>query len=116
MKTAVSRQKSYADPKRKDVEFQVGDYVFLNVSPMKGVMRFDKKGKLASRYIEPFEILERIGMVAYRLALPPNMSQVHPVFHISMLRKYISDPSHVLQPQSVELNEYLTFEENQLQL
>ena len=98
MKTAVSRQKSYADPKRKDVEFQVGDYVFLKVSPMKGVMRFGKKEKLVPRFIGPFEILEKIGMVAYRLALPPNMSQMHPVFHVSMLKKYISDPSHMLQP------------------
>ena len=72
---------------------------------MKGVMRFDKKGKLAPRYIGPFEILERIGMVAYRLALPPDMSQVHSVLHVSMLRKYISNPSHVLQPHSVEVNE-----------
>ena len=63
LKTAASRQKSYADPKHRDVEFQVGDYVFLKVSPMKGVMRFGKKGKLAPRYIGPFEILERIGMV-----------------------------------------------------
>ena len=70
-----------------------------------------RKEKLASRYIGPLEILERIGMVAYRLALPPNMSQVHPVFYILMLRKYILDLSHVLQPQSVELNEDLTFEE-----
>ena len=110
LETAASRQKSYADPKRRDVEFQVGDYVFLKVSPMKGVMRFGKKGKLAPRYIGPFEILERIDMVAYRLDLPPNMSQVHPVFHISMLRKYISYPSHVLQPLSVELNEDLMFD------
>ena len=72
--------------------------MFLKVSPMKGVMRFGKKGKLAPRYIGPFEILERIGMVVYRLDLPPNMSQVHQVFHNSMLRKYISDLSHVLQP------------------
>ena len=63
---------------------------------MKGVMRFAKKGKLASRYIGPFEILKRAGMVTYRLALPPNLSQVHPMFHVSMLRKYISDSSHVL--------------------
>ena len=77
--------------------------MFLKVSPMKGVMRFGKKRKLAPRYIGLFEILERIGIVAYRLALPPNMSQVHPVFHISMLRKYISDPS-----QSVEVNDDLT--------
>ena len=74
-------------------------------------MRFGKKGKLAPRYIGPFEILERIGMVAYRLALSSDMSQVHPVFHISMLRKYISDPSHVLQPQSVQVNDDLTYEE-----
>ena len=72
---------------------------------MKGVMRFGKEEKLALRHIGPFEILERVGMVAYRLALPPNMSQMHPVFHISMLRKYISDPSHVLQPQSVQKQE-----------
>ena len=111
LKTTVSRQKSYVDPKQKDVEFQVGDYVFLKVSPMKGVMRFGKKGKLAPRYIGPFEFVERVGMVAYRLVLPPNLSQVHPVFHVSMLRKYILDPSHVLQPQSVEVNEDLTYEE-----
>ena len=65
---------------------------------MKDVMRFGKKGKLAPRYIEPFVILERVGMVVYLLASPPNMSLVHPVFHVSMLRKYISDPSNVLQP------------------
>ena len=110
LKITTSRQKSYADPKRRDIEFHVGNYVFLKVSPMKGVMRFGKNKKLALRYIRPFEILERVVMVAYRLALPPNMSQVHPVFHVSMLRKYISDPSLVLQPQSVELNENLTFE------
>ena len=75
---------------------------------MKDVMRFGKKEKLTPRYIGPFEILERVSMVAYRLALPPNMSQVHPVFHVSMLRKYISDPSHVLQSQSMEVNKDLT--------
>ena len=80
---------------------------------MKGVMRFGKKGKLALRYIGTFEILERIGMVAYRLALSPDMSQVHPIFHVSMLRKYISDPSHVLQPQSVEVNDDLRTRKNQ---
>ena len=65
-------------------------------------MRFGKKQKLPPRYIGPFEIMERIDMVAYQLALPPDMSQVHPVFHVSILRKYISNPSHVLQPQCVE--------------
>ena len=110
METVASRQKSYADPKRRDVELQDGDYVFLKVSPIKGVMRFGKKEKLAPRYIRPFEILERIGMVAYQLVLPPNMSQVHPVFHVSMLSKYILVPSHMLQPQSMEMNENLTYE------
>ena len=86
LKTAFSRQKSYADPKRKDVQFAVGDHVFLKVSPMKGVMRFGKKGKLSPRYVGSFEILNRVGSVSYRLALPPSFSHVHPVFHISMLR------------------------------
>ena len=74
-------------------------------------MRFGKKGKLAPRYIGPFEIRSRVGEVAYRLVLPPELSRIHPVFHVSMLRKYISDPSHVLQPQTVELSEDLTYEE-----
>ena len=74
-------------------------------------MRFGKKGKLALRYIGHFEILRKVGMVAYQLALPPNLSQVHPVFHVSMLRKYISDPSYILQLQRMEVNEDLTDEE-----
>ena len=78
---------------------------------MKGVMRFGKKGKLAPRYIGPFEIRARVGEVAYRLVLPPGLSRIHPVVHVSMLRKYIADPSHVLQPQTVELSEDLTYEE-----
>ena len=105
LKTAFSRQKSYTDPKRKDVSFSTGDLVFLKVSPMKGVMRFGKKGKLAPRYIGPFEIKSRVGEVAYRLVLPPELSRIHPVFHVSMLRKYIPDPSHVIHPQAVEICE-----------
>ena len=111
LRTAFSRQKSYADPKRKHVEFSVGEYVFLKVSPMRGVMRFGKKGKLAPRYVGPFEIVDRVGDVAYRLELPPNFANVHPVFHISMLRKYVPDPSHVLQAQEVEISEDLSYEE-----
>ena len=111
IETTFSRQKSYADPKRKDVSFSSGDLVFLKVSPMKGVMRFGKKDKLAPRYIGPFEIKSRVGEVAYKLVLPPELSRIHPVFHVSMLRKYIPDPSHVLQPQTVEISEDLTYEE-----
>ena len=91
--------------------FFVGDLVFLKVSPMKGVMRFGKKGKLAPRYIGPFEIRSRVEKVAYRLVLPPELSRIHPVFHVSMLRKYIADPSHVLQSYAVELSDDLTYEE-----
>ena len=83
----------------------------MKVSLMKGVMRFGKKGKLASRYIGPFEIRSRVGEVACRLVLSPELSRIHPIFHVSMLRKFISDPSHVLQPQTVELSEDLTYEE-----
>ena len=91
--------------------FSVGDLVFLKVFPIKGVLRFGKKGKLAPRYIGPFEIRARVGEVAYRLVLPLELSRIHPVFHVSMLRKYIADPSHVLQPQTMELSEDLTYEE-----
>ena len=93
------------------MSFSAGDLMFLKVSPMKGVMRFGKKEKLAPRYIGPFEIRSRVGEVAYRLVLPPELSRIHPVFHMSMLIKYIADPSHVLQPQTVELSEDLTYEE-----
>ena len=78
------------------LEFEVGDHVFLKMMPKRGMVRFDKRGKLSSRFIGPFEILERVGTVAYRLALPPSMSGVHEVFHVSMLRRYTPDPAHVV--------------------
>ena len=86
--SAQSRQKSYADQRRRPMEFVVGDFVFLKVSLKKGIMRFGKKGKLAPRFIGPFEVLQQIDKVAYRLALPPQLSLVHDVFHVCMLRKY----------------------------
>ena len=82
--------------RRRPLEFEVRDHVFLKVIPKRGVVRFGKRGKLSPRFIGPFEILERVGIVAYRLALPPNMSGVHEVFHVSMLRKYTPDPAHVV--------------------
>jgi len=78
---------------------------------MKGVTRFGKKKKLNPRYVGPFEILERVGPIAYRLALPPSLARVHDVFHVSMLREYISDPSHVIKYESLQLQEDLTYEE-----
>ena len=113
---AQSRQKSYADQRRRPLEFNVGDFVFLKVSPKKGIVRFGKKGKLAPRFIGPFEILEKIGVVAYRLALPPQLSLVHDVFHISMLRKYYPDPSHVIQWQEVDVVENATYEEKPIRV
>jgi hypothetical protein len=86
LSTTQDRQKSYANMHWRNLEFAKGDKVFLRVAPMKGVTRFGKKGKLNPRYIKPFEILERVGYVAYCLALPPRLANIHDVFHASMLR------------------------------
>ncbi|CAN6542625.1 unnamed protein product [Malus baccata var. baccata] len=111
MKVAQDRQKSLADQHTTDRMYNVGDYVFLKLSPWRGVVRFGKKGKLSPRYIGPYEITERIGEVAYRLELPSELSKVHNVFHVSMLRHYVSDPSHVIPPQPLEINPDLTYDE-----
>ena len=116
MKVTQDRQKSYADTRRKDLEFEVGEKVFLKVAPLKGVLRFGKKGKLSPRFIGPFEILERIGILAYRLALPPHLSSVHDVFHVSMLRKYVYDPTHVIEYEPLVVHENLTYEEKPVRI
>ena len=97
--------------RRRPLEFKVRDHVFLKVMPKGGVVRFSKRGRLSPRFIGPFEMLERIGIVAYRLALPPSMSGVHEVFHVSMLRKYTPDPTHVVDWGQIEINTDETFEE-----
>ena len=109
LKIAQDRQKSYADTRRREFEFEVEDMVFLKVAPWKGVVRFQKRGKLNPRYIEPFRILERIELVAYRLELPQDLKRIHDVFNVSMLRKYIFDSSHVLEAPPIELKEDLSF-------
>ncbi|KAL4304408.1 hypothetical protein GQ457_10G011210 [Hibiscus cannabinus] len=116
LKQAFDRQKAYADTKRRDIRDEVGDRVFLKVSPWKKVLRFGKKGKLSPRYIGPFEVMEKVGSVAYRLALPPKFDKIHNFFHVSMLKKYRSDPSHVLEPEEVELNPDLSYEEEPVML
>ena len=116
MKAAQDRQKSYADRRRRKLEFQVGEKVFLKVSPTKGIKRFGMQGKLDPRYIGPYEILRRVGEVAYELALPPQLAKVHNVFHVSQLRRYVFDPSHVLQYEPIQLVESLQYEEKPLRI
>ena len=94
--TAQSRQKSYEDRRRRPLEFEVGDHIFLKVVPKRGVVRFGKRGKLSTRFIGPFEILEMVGTIGYRLALPPSMSGVHKVFHVSIIWRYTPDPAQVV--------------------
>ena len=108
---AQSRQKSYSNVRRRPLEFEVGDHVFLKVMPKKGVVKFAKCGKLSPRFIGPFEILERVGTIAYWLALPPSMSGVHEVFHVSMLRRYTLDPTHAMDSGEIEVDTDGTFEE-----
>ena len=97
--------------RRRNLEFTKGHKVFLRVAPMKGITRFGKKGKLNPRYIGPFEILDKVGPVAYRLALPPGLANMHDVFHVSMLRKYIPDPSHVIHYKPLQLQGDMTYKE-----
>jgi hypothetical protein len=87
LKVTQSRQKSYADKRRRDLSFEVGDFVYLKVSPVRGTHRFKVKGKLAPRYVGPFKIVDRRGEVAYKLELPPQLSDMHDVFHVSQLKK-----------------------------
>ena len=105
-----------ADVRRRKLEFQVGDHVFLRISPTKGVMRCGFRGKLSPRFVGPFEVLERMGKVAYRLALPTSLSGVHNVFHVSMLRKYVLNPSHVVDYKPLKLRDDLTYEEQPVKI
>ncbi|XP_071902630.1 uncharacterized protein [Coffea arabica] len=116
LQTAQSRQKSYADHRRKDLEFEIGDKVFLRIIPLKGKIRAGKGKKLQPRYIGPFNIFQRIGKVAYRFELPTSLSRIHDVFHVSLLKKYHPDPTHILPPEDVELDESLTYEERPIQI
>ena len=119
MKIAQDRQKKYADRRRRDLEFSVGDQVFLKISPLRNVVRFGRRGKLAPRYIGPFRILERIGSLAYRVDLPEKLAGVHNVFHVSHLRKYLHDPSLFVQPallENLDVEPNLTVERKPLRI
>ncbi|GJT81653.1 putative reverse transcriptase domain-containing protein [Tanacetum coccineum] len=114
--SARDRQRSYANVRRKPLEFQVGDRVMLKVSPRKGVILFGKRGKLNPRYIEPFKILERIGPVAYKLKLPEELRNVHNTFHVSNLKKCLSDESLVIPMKELRLDDKLNFVEEPVEI
>jgi hypothetical protein len=110
MKVAQSRQKSYSDRRRRPLEFQEGEHVFLRVTSTTGVGRAIKARKLTPKFIGPYQIIRRIGPVAYQIALPPFLSNIHNVLHVSQLRKYVPDPSHIIEPDEVPLKENLSYE------
>ncbi|GJV54905.1 putative reverse transcriptase domain-containing protein [Tanacetum coccineum] len=114
--TAQSRQKSYADVRRKPMEFQVGDMVMLKVLPWKGVIRFGKRGKLSPRYIGPFKIIERIGPVAYKLELPDKLRGIHNTFHVSNLKKCMADENLVVPLEEIHLDDKLHFIEEPVEI
>ncbi|XP_038976491.1 uncharacterized protein LOC120107328, partial [Phoenix dactylifera] len=116
LQAAQDRQKRWADKGRRQLEFLEGNFVFLKISPSRGITRFGRHGKLSPRYIGPFEVLAKVGRVAYKLALSPELSGVHDVFHVSLLRRYISVPSHILQYEPLQVNEDLTYEEAPLRI
>ena len=116
LKVATDRQKSYADMRRKDIQYEIDEKVFLKVSPWKKVMRFGKKGKLSPRFIRPYEVIEKVSPVAYILDLPPKLEKIHNVYHVSMLRRYRSDPSHVVSSETIELGPDLTYEEESVEI
>ncbi|XP_012480889.1 uncharacterized protein LOC105795778 [Gossypium raimondii] len=116
LKVASSRQKSYLDPKKRDIEYSMGDQVFFKVSPSKIVLRFGCKGKLSPRFIETYRILKCVRLIAYQLKIPPELDCIHDVFHISMLRQYRSNPSHIVSIEEIEVRPNLTFEDDPVQI
>ena len=103
MGAAQSRQKSYADRRRRPLKFKVGDQVLLRVSATNGVARFGMAGKLSPRYIGPYRVIQRVGEVAYQLELPTELPRVDTVFHVLQLWKYIPDPSHIIELDPIQL-------------
>ena len=116
LKAARDRQKSYADRRRKPLEFQVGDKVMLKVSPWKGTVRFGKRGKLSPRYIGPYKVIQRIGPVAYKLDLPQELSNVHNTFHVSNLKKCLADETMVVPLSELQVNDSLQFVEEPVEI
>ncbi|KAK6146303.1 hypothetical protein DH2020_020172 [Rehmannia glutinosa] len=116
IKMAQDRQKSYVDRWRKHIQFDEGEKVFLKVALIIGVIRFGEKGKLKPRYIGPFEILTRVGDLAYHLALPPSLSSMHDVFHVSRLWTYQPDPEHAIIEEIPPIMENLSYTEKPIRI
>jgi hypothetical protein len=116
LKTTQSRQRSYADTRRRELSFEVGDYVYLKVSPIRGIERFGVKGKLAPRYIGPYQIQASRGELAYQHSLPESLSAVHDVFHVSQLKKCLRVPEEQLPTEDLEVQEDLTYIEKLTQI
>jgi hypothetical protein len=111
-----SRQKSYTDHRRRELSFEVGDFVYLKVSPMRGLRRFKVQGKLAHRFIRTFNILEKRGEVAYQLELPPQLSHVHDVFHVSQLKKCLRVPEEQVPMEDLDAKEDLYYQEHPVRI
>ncbi|GJW53391.1 putative reverse transcriptase domain-containing protein [Tanacetum coccineum] len=116
LKVARDRQKSYANKRRKPLEFSIGDYVLLKVSPWKGVVRFRKKEKLAPRFVGPFEIIKKVGLVAYRPRLPEELNGVHDTFHVSNLKKCLADPTLQVPLDEIHVDAKLNFVEELVEI
>ncbi|GKC88704.1 putative reverse transcriptase domain-containing protein, partial [Tanacetum coccineum] len=116
LKVAKDRQKSYADNRRKPLEIEEGDRVLLKVSPWNGAVRFGKKGKLARRYVGPFEVLKRIGSVAYRLRFPQELNGVHDTFHVSNLKKCLADANLHVPLDEIKIDKILRFVEEPVEI
>ena len=116
IEAAQSRQKSYADKRRRPIEFEVGDYVYLKVSPMKKVQRFGVKRKLAPRYVGPYPIIEKSGRGTYKIQLPPEMRAIFNVFHVSQLKKCLRAPEERVEVRDIKLKSDLAYEEKPVQI
>ncbi|GKE11518.1 putative reverse transcriptase domain-containing protein [Tanacetum coccineum] len=116
IQAARDRQKSYADLKRKPMEFKVGDRVILKVSPWKGVVRFGKRGKLNPRYVGPFKVLAKVGAITYKLELPQKLSRVHNMFHVSNLKKCYSDEPLAIPLDGLHIDDKLRFVEEPVEI
>ncbi|GJZ51652.1 hypothetical protein Tco_0606167, partial [Tanacetum coccineum] len=116
LKAACDRQKSYADKRRKPLDFSVGDYVLLKVSHWKGVVRFEKKGKLTHRLVRPFKIIKKIGPMAYKLELSKELDGVHDAFHVSNLKKCLADPTLQVPLDEIQVDAKLNFVEEPVEI